>query len=136
MKPYSGFYKSISLTCILMTLSMPFAAICQETNNADQAFIDAKSDVKTPTAYTLGAFFIAIGSGCLGGSVFVLASQLHLPEPPAHRLIGKPPEYVRAYIETYEGEIKRQRLIGTSAGCISGSLIAAMIWPRIFNINY
>ena len=69
-------FKVFSLVMALLIFSMPFSTLAQQTTDAHQAFIDAKNDVKNPTLYALGAFFIAIGSGCLGGSVFVLASQL------------------------------------------------------------
>lgn len=120
----------------VLIFSIPCVSLAQQSTDADQAYIDAKNDAQNPVPWTLGAFLTAAAGGCIGGSVIVLSSQLHSPKPPSHRLVGKSPEYIRAYIETYERDVKRKRLFGTSAGCISGSLVTAMIWPRVFNINY
>lgn len=127
MKSYSYFYRAASLVSILMILSLPFQSISQETSDGAQAIIDAKRDAKASSAWPLVSFLTSTACGCIGGSIVLLASQVVEPIPPTNRFIGKSTEYVILYTDTYQREIKRQRLISTSAGCIGGSVLAAFI---------
>ena len=79
------------------------------------------------------------GVGCCavlaaGASPFVLALVTHHnnpPPPPIERLIGKHPEYVKAYVDAYGKKMrsKHERTVfaGAAAGC---GIIAA--WTYIF----
>ena len=127
MKSYSYFYRAASLVSILMILSLPFQSISQETSDGAQAVIDAKYDAKASIAWPIVSFLTATAFGCIGGSVVLLTSQVVEPSPPTNRFIGKSTEYVILYTDTYHREVKRQRLISTSAGCIGGSALAAFI---------
>jgi len=47
--------------------------------------------------------------------------------PPTERLLGKSPEYVNAYVDSYAKEVKRQRVKFSLAGCgVSLLIIGAM----------
>ena len=104
--------------------------------DAKQAIVDAETDVEEPYGWFAGTFLTSIAFGCLGGSVWVSTSQVFPTEPPAHRFIGKSPEYVRTYTHTYKKETKQRRLIYTSAGCIGGSAIAGLIVAYTYSLNY
>ena len=42
------------------------------------------------------------------------------PHPPIERLIGKHPEYVRAYVDAYKKKMRSGQLIAVSAGAAAG----------------
>lgn len=135
MKVNSTFHVLCFLV-ILTILSMSFASIAQETSDAALAVVDAKNDVKEPFGWLGGSFLMASGLGCLGGSIVILASQAVSPIPPTHRLVGKSSEYVSFYMNTYQSEIRRKRLIYTSVGCLGGTFVAAIIWAPYYNTLY
>ena len=66
----------------------------------------------------VGCAFVAVGS-----SPFFLMLVNHYntpPHPPIERLIGKHPEYVRAYVDTYNKKMRARQLIAASAGAVAG----------------
>ena len=91
---------------------------------------------KAPYYWFAGTFLTSIGLGCLGGSVIVAVSQVVPAHPPAHRLIGKSPEYVITYTSTYEKETKSKRLLHTFTGCVGGSAIAGLIEIYLYSETY
>ena len=108
----------------------------QQTTDTDQAIIHAQSDVKSPYGWFAGAFLTSIAFGCIGGSVIVGTSQVAPVKVPTHRLIGKSPEYVHSYTTTYKDEMKHERLIHTSIGCVGGSAIAGLIIAYTYLYTY
>ena len=59
----------------------------------------------------------------VGSSPFFLALLKHYntpPHPPIERLIGKPPEYVKAYVNTYSKKMRSRQLIAASTGAVTG----------------
>ena len=60
------------------------------------------------------------GLGALLPTVYAI---LHSPIPPAERLLGKSPDYVSAYTDTYRNDAKRRRVVLSAAGCIAGTSI-------------
>lgn len=117
-------------------------SITQDTTSGSQspdvarAIIDAKTDVQEPYAWAVGSFLTAAACGCLGGSVVILSSQIIEPSPPIHRLIGKSPEYVAQYTNTYEKEVKNKRLLYTGVGCLGGSIVAGLFWSQYYSNVY
>ncbi|MCE2416244.1 hypothetical protein J4G07_19845 [Candidatus Poribacteria bacterium] len=66
----------------------------------------------------VGCTLIAVGA-----SPFFLALLKHYntpPHPPIERLIGKHPEYVKAYLNTYSKKMRSRQLIAASAGAAAG----------------
>ena len=66
----------------------------------------------------VGCALVAVGS-----SPFFLMLVNHYntpPHPPIERLIGKHPEYVRAYVDTYNKKMRARQLIAASAGAVAG----------------
>ncbi len=76
------------------------AAIDAET----QATIDAETDAaaNVDRLMWIGGTFVGTSLvGCLFcGLPAIIAASIHEPPPPAHRLMGKSPEYVMAYQTT------------------------------------
>ena len=62
-------------------------------------------------------------AGAAGALPFFLALVKHYntpPPPPIERLIGKPPEYVKTYTDTYGKKMRSKRLKAASAGAAAG----------------
>ena len=125
-------FRLFSLIMALLILSMPCVTLAQQTSDGAQAVVDAKTDAKEPFGWLAGSFLMASGCGLLGGGIAVLASQAMTPSPPTHRLMGKSAEYVSFYTDTYQSEVKRKRLIYTSAGCLGGTVVAVIIWAPLY----
>lgn len=70
--------------------------------------------------------------GCLAGSVILMGSQVAQPSPSAKHLIGKSPEYVASYSETYIREIKRIRRTTISVSCIAGSILSGILLNSMY----
>ncbi|MDE0688040.1 MAG: hypothetical protein OXI61_07740 [Candidatus Poribacteria bacterium] len=59
----------------------------------------------------------------VGASPFFLALVKHYntsPYPPIEKLIGKHPEYVKAYVNAYSKKMRSRQLIAASAGAVGG----------------
>ena len=53
------------------------------------------------------------------------------PHPPIERLIGKHPEYVRAYVDAYRKKMRSGQLIAVSAGAAAGCGLLT-VWAYAF----
>ena len=70
----------------------------------------------------------------VGGSPFFLALLKHYntpPHPPIERLIGKHPEYVKAYVNAYTEKMRFRQLIAVSAGAATGCGLIT-VWAYTF----
>lgn len=56
----------------------------------------------------------------IGAIALLLLASLLDPSPPMSRLMGKSPEYVAAYTDTYRAEVKRIRTDNALLGCFLG----------------
>ena len=128
-------FRLFALVMTVLIFSMPCVVLSQQTNDAAQAIAQAKNDVKEPFVWLAGSFLTSVALGCLGGSV-VIATSLVIPaEAPTYRLLGKSPDYVNAYVNTYKKEVKQKRLIHTSTGCVAGYAVFAWMYkvPPFFS---
>ena len=125
-------FKLLSLVIALLIFSMPCITLTDTYfylfPDIERAIAEAKMDVQEPYGWLTGSFLASAGCGCLAGDVVAIASQVVLPAPPVNRLIGKTPAYVDAYTSTFKREVKKKRLIHTSAGCISGTALAICVY--------
>ena len=78
---------------------------------------------------TVGCTALTI-AGCLP---VVLAFERYdtPPHPPIERLIGKRPEYVRAYVNAYKKKMRSGQLIAVSAGAATGCGLLT-VWAYAF----
>ena len=135
MKSYSGFYRSVSLTCILMMLSMPCVLLAQQSVALEaklEAKRDADADVNLIQWRLMGLCGGLIG-GCLLGSVMVASAYTQVPKLPAERFIGKSPEYVLTYTDTYESRTRKLQTENTVGGCLAGSVASVFIVMSLTN---
>ena len=92
------------------------------------AVADAKRDVKAHVNKTLwftaGCFFPLIGPAF---------SQRNEKSIPPARMLGKSPQYVAFYTDTYKIEMKKQRYTWALTGCILGGLTDACLVGILIN---
>ena len=138
--------KTLSFVMVVMLFTMPFLTLAQElplsqeTGNAAQAIIDAKTDASKSDDLLIwggGSFLSALACGCLGGLAVVAVSQFNTPSPPPARFLGKSNEYVLLYTQTYQNERKRQRTQASLGGCIGGMVVNTLViwrwwWPTYY----
>lgn len=132
--------KTLSLVIVLLLVSLSFQTLAQQTGDAVQAIIDAKKDAENiaPQERALwggAALVTATFFGCIGGSVILGVSFFYKPTPPVEKLIGKSPEYISFYTQTYQREKQMGNQIASAGGCIGGSIIAGFLWSHIYQ-NY
>jgi len=85
-----------------------------------QAIQDAKRDVE---AQINRPVWFAIGCGF--GAAGVLGTYFFKPSVPAGALLGKPPEYVAFYAETYVSEMQTFPLHTSAMGCLTSMVVGA-----------
>ena len=105
---------------------------------------DADKDIRKPAPFITGMGSVFASGACLaltfralpssgsdvGGTALIIAGCLPIvlalerydtaPHPPIERLIGKHPEYVKAYVNAYSKKIRSRQLIAASAGAVAG----------------
>ena len=72
-------------------------------------------------------FSLALGGGCLLGSLSVISSYSYRPSPSLSRLVGKPPEYIAVYIDTYKEERRSDAASAAIVGCALGAATAGCL---------
>ena len=132
-------------------------ALCLKTAESN-AKKDADKDMRKPAPFITGMGSVFASGTCLamtfralpfepfdgseiwfcalvaaGVSPFFLAFNHYdtPPHPPIERLIGKHPEYVRAYVEAYKEKMRSRQLIAVSAGAATGCGILT-VWAYAF----
>ena len=97
-----------------------------------QAVIDAENDAAAGVnkmVWIGGTFAGTSLVGCLFcGLPAIIAASIYEPTPPAHRLMGKSPEYVMAYQTTYKNTVKSHQTRNAMLGCLGGSVVAGIVW--------
>ena len=86
-----------------------------------------------PLLWLVGIFVRTSLVGCLFcGLPAIGIAYIHQPSPPVARLMGKFPEYVMLYTQTYKDKIRSHQVMDATIGCVGGSLVAALIWSRYY----
>ena len=95
-----------------------------------EAEADANKDVNKPLWFATGSLisglvFVPLPGvySCLLPPVGVAGTYFYQPNPPPGRFIGKSPEYVEVYSETYKKERSKLQALWSTAGCASGSVV-------------
>ena len=116
---------------------------------------DANKDMRKPAPFITGMGSVFASGACLlltfralpsigsdvGGTALTIAGCLPIvlalerydtpPHPPIERLIGKHPEYVRAYVDAYREKMRFRQLIAVSAGAAAGCGLIT-VWAYTF----
>lgn len=119
----------------VLTFSASFSSLAQQ-NDHIEARIAAERDAEADTDRFLwagGTFALSAVGGCLLGSVGLVAASLHSPATPSHRLIGKSPEYIMFYTETYKEKVEDLQVTSSFLGCLGGTVVAVIIWAPYYS---
>ena len=145
MKTRPKFQSSIFFMIVLV-FSMPFITSAQQDDDSNFAILhakrDAKNDVNESKWFAAGClggalFVVAVSVAeqnliaepvnrflptcSLAGSCFPTGyAVFHSPSPSPDRLMGKSPEYVVSYVNTYVNRVKLRRTLSSTAGCMGG----------------
>ena len=135
----------------LLTFSLPFLTPAQEQTVVTQAIADAKKDaianVNGAFWFATGCL-LCLSPICMGAILFgtsldrylsdtncsglslifvpiigIVGTYSYRPDPPASRLIGKPPEYVIAYTAAYKSEKGKLQAQWAAVGFCTGFTI-------------
>ena len=131
----SKFHIFVLFTTVLF-ISTPFLSIAAQTTKeienkatpeTDYAKLikTAKADAKSDLDDTQRAIWFLAGVGC--GVFTVGIAALMNPSPPIHRLLGKSPEYVAIYADTYTKQMRTSRLTLASGGCLINLALYGLI---------
>ncbi|MDE0087439.1 MAG: hypothetical protein OXU23_17085 [Candidatus Poribacteria bacterium] len=130
MKINSTFHILVLLMAVLV-FGMPFVTFAQQNSEQAQAMADAERDVTIDVNSELWFF-----GGCLGGIFVLVFSHIHEPSPPASRLLGKSPEYVAFYSDSYKAKAKNIQTSRAMAGCLTGAAVSCVGYSLLFLAAY
>ena len=126
----------IFLLVIGLTFGFPFRAtadssqaeleVLKRITNAAKHDADADADADGCFWFCSG-FSLALGGGCLLGALSLIPSYSYRPSPPLSRLVGKPPEYIAVYIDTYKEQRRSTASGAVVAGCALGAATAGCL---------
>ena len=123
-------FRVFSYLMVLLLFSMPCLTLAQQTNDAAQAIADATRDAKNPQNG-----YIWFPAGCLLNVVGILMAVVYSPPPPATRLLGKSPEYITYYTETYQNVAKDDQVTEATLGCLFGTCLWAGAYALVISQN-
>jgi len=103
-------FKAVCGALSLLLLMLP--VLGQQQDAANQARADARAKVNGGTWLIIGIFL-----GVIGYAIALLSP----PRTPASALIGKSPDYVAVYSETFEEEGKKIQMRKALTGCLIGT---------------
>ncbi len=111
-----------SFMVLAMALVVVAAPTLMQASEMDDARMAAERDGKSDVNGMLW-----LGAGCCCGWLAVAAAYLMEPSPPASRLLGKSPEYVTAYTDTYLATGKNAQTSNAWTGCVVSTLASTVI---------
>lgn len=120
MKITSIFHVFVSLMVILI-INLPCMSLAQQNTIQQQAIADAEQDVLVDVNGSL--WFLG---GCLGNITVLIIASVFEPHPPASRLLGKSPEYIAVYTDTYRTKATNLQTSRALAGCLTGTAVACV----------
>ncbi|RKU30819.1 hypothetical protein C6497_03850 [Candidatus Poribacteria bacterium] len=120
MQITSIFHVFVSLMVILI-INLPCMSLAQQNTIQQQAIADAEQDVLVDVNGNL--WFLG---GCLGNITVLIIASVFEPHPPASRLLGKSPEYIAVYTDTYRRKASNLQTSRALAGCLTGTAVACV----------
>ena len=110
----------LALLMVVLTFSTPFVTFAQQNSLQMEAIAAAERDAQNDV--NKGLWFLG---GCFGGIIGVIIAYGVEPYPPATRLLGKSPEYVAVYTDTYKEKAKKLQTNSALGGCCVSTLYVA-----------
>ena len=134
----NSIFRVLVFWVVLLTFSMPFAALAQRNLVVAQAeadaTADANKDVNKPLWFGTGCLIFGLvflplpgWYSCLLPPVGLTGTYFYRPAPPVSRLIGRTPEYVDVYTSTYKTKRGSVQASWSSAGCLSGGAAVGLL---------
>ena len=118
---------------VTLIFGLPFMSTAQTELEvlkkiATAAKNDAEDDADADGClWFCGGFSLALGGGCLLGALSLIPSYSYRPSPPLTRLVGKPPEYIGVYIDTYKEQRRSVAASAAIVGCTLGAATAGCL---------
>ena len=112
---------------VLLVFSMPFVAFAQQ--KAELAAAKAAAEQAAKTDVNQRAWGVV---GFLCGSLTVAVAFTMQPPPLASRFVGKSPEHIRIYTQTYKAEIRNCQTGPAVLGCLGGTTLAFCLYILVF----
>ena len=107
-------------------VNQPAEVLIVHPAEALQAGQDAAADVNE--FFWFGGNFLLSSVGCcIFGTAGVLTAYLYKPPPPASRLLGKSPEYISLYLDTYQDAARFRRVVPATLGYLTGSVTCCVV---------
>ena len=110
-------FKAICITLLFIILSVPLFTFAQQNAVQVEAMAAAEADAKADTDPSF--WFIV---GCFGNLMGLLYANFNSPTAPASRLLGKSPEYVAFYSDTYAIKAKKIQMDQAVKGCVTNAV--------------
>lgn len=124
------------------TFMMPFVGFAQQSSVMGAAKATAEQDAEADVNnfLWLGAGLLLSGvalfdSGCLFSAAGLAGCYFYQPFPPTERFVGKSPEYITIYANTYKSKIGSLQARWAAAGCVGGGLIIFVLVKSTFSIG-
>lgn len=106
----------------VLVFSAPVITLAQQNSELADAVAAAEQDAKADVNQGMWG---AVGLLC--GCFTVPIAYFFQPPPPAARFVGKSPEYIRIYTQTYKAKVRNRQAGPAILGCLAGSLTYALI---------
>ena len=110
---------------------MPFVLIVQTRSVQDQAIFDAKQDAEASANQHL--WFL---TGCFFNFFGYLFANTHYRPVPTIPLLGKSPDYVAFYTDTYIAETRKLQSCYVLNGCITSVIGQCCIYVGLGIVSY
>ena len=113
----------ITLTVLLMLAA---AHGVESTPTEEEIRLRAVADAQRDAQLVINKIIWQL-TGCVGNIFGVGAAFIYEPRLPAHRLMGKSPQYVEYYTNEFRRETKGLQVYHAATGCVSFS-VGAFLW--------
>ena len=114
------FHYVCSFLMAVLIFSMPFVTLAQQDTVRAEATAAAEADAEADTD---GNYWFIIG--CFGSIFGMIYANNEVPTVPTSRFLGKSPEYVAIYSDTYTLKAKKLQTQAVTRGCITSGIISA-----------
>ena len=115
-------FQVLVLFMVVLLFSTPMIALAQQNSELADAVAAAERDAKANVNQTAWG---VVGFLCFWPTVIVAFTMQ--PPPPASRFVGKSPEYIRIYTQTYKAKVRNLQTGPATLGCLAGSLALSLV---------
>ena len=130
--PHKLFASVIALLIVSMPIfaQFPFPETIGKTTDGMQAIRDATRDAQQADTRIWALV------GCFGGVLGIAGAYALTPAVLPIKLLGKSPEYVTYYTQTYQQAIINQRPQNAALGCVGGYAAMVVFYLTLLQSQY